>query len=63
MDMYWPASTLSESERIQKTANRVGLSVPGETVIKEVEESERPEMPKKNGLIDLLMGEQKRATG
>ena len=29
MDLYWPTSSLTESERIQKTASRVGLSVPG----------------------------------
>ncbi len=58
MDLYWPVSTLSDAERIQKTANRVGLSVPGETMLKEeikVQETIKTEMPRKNGLIDSLM--------
>ena len=29
METYWPASSLTETERIEKTARRVGLSVPG----------------------------------
>jgi hypothetical protein len=30
MALYWPESSLSESEKISKTANRVGLSVPSD---------------------------------
>ncbi|EGF81009.1 hypothetical protein BATDEDRAFT_24622 [Batrachochytrium dendrobatidis JAM81] len=28
MERYWPVSTLTEQEKIAKTANRVGLAVP-----------------------------------
>jgi hypothetical protein len=30
MALYWPEESLSEKEKIKKTANRVGLSVPSD---------------------------------
>ena len=39
MNTYWPASNMSEIERVEKSAKRVGLNLPSSSPISDLEKN------------------------